>query len=218
LDEKRRYRAHKTRTVRRRQKKLLKPGEEYDVKISTVNPRGEGVAQIRGSSCLVPNATRGENVRIRIMHVRPRFVRAKIVSKLDHVPVVSLPEFPLPLEVDAKAFAPVATILKNAIVALKEHKLPNALHLIHQLRDSIRNSMKRLPEEDLNRLTLDDIDSLCRTFESQAEQDSVKAERTLLSILDMLGALREAEGDVTELKSILNSKLSEKERQSGSRG
>ena len=55
----------------------VKENEIHQVTIEGTNPRGEGVARIRGFVVLVPGAKPGERLRVKIVSVRPRFALAE---------------------------------------------------------------------------------------------------------------------------------------------
>ena len=59
--------------------KPVKIGEEYEVTIEDVARRGDGVARIKGLVIFVPNAKKGENVKIKIVRVGKKFAVGEIV-------------------------------------------------------------------------------------------------------------------------------------------
>lgn len=48
-------------------------GDEYDVQITDVAQKGDGIAKVEGFIIFVAGASKGENCRIRIKDVRRRF-------------------------------------------------------------------------------------------------------------------------------------------------
>jgi len=59
----------------------IKEGEEYNVNISEVSRRGDGITRIENFVVFVPNTKKGDNVRIRIKEIRGRSAVGEIVSK-----------------------------------------------------------------------------------------------------------------------------------------
>jgi predicted RNA-binding protein with TRAM domain len=53
--------------------KPVKVGEEYDVEISEVGTRGDGIARVKNFVVFVNGAKQGEKIRIKIKEVRDRF-------------------------------------------------------------------------------------------------------------------------------------------------
>jgi len=53
--------------------KPVKVGEEYDVEISEVGSRGDGIARVKNFVVFVNGAKQGEKVKIKIKEVRMRF-------------------------------------------------------------------------------------------------------------------------------------------------
>jgi len=66
--------------VRRYRPKPVKVGETYEVDISEVSRRGDGVARIKGFVIFVPNTTTGDHVKIRISFVGNRFAIGEVVK------------------------------------------------------------------------------------------------------------------------------------------
>src|SRR3989338_10229794 len=50
----------------------VKVGEEYDVDITDVSARGDGIARVKNFVVFVPGTSKGDKVRIRIKEVRGR--------------------------------------------------------------------------------------------------------------------------------------------------
>ena len=59
--------------------KPVEVGKEYDVEISEVSRRGDGVAKIGGFVIFVAGAKVGSKVKIKVTSVGPRFATAQIV-------------------------------------------------------------------------------------------------------------------------------------------
>ena len=53
--------------------KPVKLGEEYDVKITDVGAKGDGITKIENFIVFVPGTKKGDEVRIRIKQVSSRF-------------------------------------------------------------------------------------------------------------------------------------------------
>jgi predicted RNA-binding protein with TRAM domain len=53
--------------------KPIKVGEEYDVEISEVGSKGDGIARIKNFVVFVNGAKQGEKIKIKITEVRNRF-------------------------------------------------------------------------------------------------------------------------------------------------
>jgi predicted RNA-binding protein with TRAM domain len=61
--------------------KPVKIGEEYEVDITEVSQRGDGIARIEGLVVFVPKAKTGDHVRIRITRISRKFAEAELVEK-----------------------------------------------------------------------------------------------------------------------------------------
>jgi len=72
------YRSYGSRTPTR--PKPVTVGEEYDVSISDISRRGDGVAKIEGFIIFVPGAKTGQKLRIKVIEVANRFAKAQIVE------------------------------------------------------------------------------------------------------------------------------------------
>jgi len=59
--------------------KPVEVGKEYDVEITEISRRGDGVAKIGGFVIFVAGATVGSKVKIKVTSVGPRFASATIV-------------------------------------------------------------------------------------------------------------------------------------------
>jgi predicted RNA-binding protein with TRAM domain len=60
--------------------KPVKVGEEYDVEISEVGTRGDGIARVKNFVVFVNGAKQGEKTRIKIKEVRDRFATGEKVG------------------------------------------------------------------------------------------------------------------------------------------
>jgi predicted RNA-binding protein with TRAM domain len=61
-------------------KKPVKEGEEYNVKIDEIGSKGDGIARIENFVVFVSDTKEGEECRVRIKIVRPRFAVAEKIS------------------------------------------------------------------------------------------------------------------------------------------
>ena len=61
--------------------KPVKVGEEYDVKISEVGSKGDGIARIKNFVIFVAETKKGDSVRIKITEVYNTFAVAKKIEK-----------------------------------------------------------------------------------------------------------------------------------------
>jgi predicted RNA-binding protein with TRAM domain len=59
--------------------KLVERGKEYEVEISEISKRGDGVARIQGFVIFVPGAKAGQKTNIRITSIGDRFVKAEVI-------------------------------------------------------------------------------------------------------------------------------------------
>ena len=60
--------------------KPVEVGKEYDVEITEISRRGDGIAKIQGFIIFVVGAKAGQKVKIKVTNVGPRFANAQIVS------------------------------------------------------------------------------------------------------------------------------------------
>ena len=72
--------------------KPIKVGEEYDVEISEVGSRGDGIARIKNFVVFVENANKGEKAHIRIKEVRNRFAIGEKVGAAEAKEGETMPE------------------------------------------------------------------------------------------------------------------------------
>ena len=54
-------------------------GKEYEVEISEISKRGDGIARIQGFVIFVAGGKSGQKVKIRITSIGDRFAKAEIV-------------------------------------------------------------------------------------------------------------------------------------------
>jgi len=60
--------------------KPVEVGKEYNVSISEVSRRGDGIAKIDGFVVFVPGTKQGQNVRIKVTQVSARFASGQVVD------------------------------------------------------------------------------------------------------------------------------------------
>ncbi|HKG40839.1 MAG TPA: TRAM domain-containing protein [Nitrososphaeraceae archaeon] len=60
--------------------KPVESGKEYDVQITEVSRKGDGIARIQGFVIFVKNGKVGQNAKIRVVQVGNRFATAEIVD------------------------------------------------------------------------------------------------------------------------------------------
>jgi predicted RNA-binding protein with TRAM domain len=60
--------------------KPVETGKEYDVQITEISRKGEGIARIQGFVIFVKDGKVGQNAKIRIVQVGNRFATAEIVD------------------------------------------------------------------------------------------------------------------------------------------
>jgi predicted RNA-binding protein with TRAM domain len=60
--------------------KPVKQGEEYDVTIEDVGARGDGFARVQNFVVFVPGTSKGEQCRIRVNSVHPKFALGERVG------------------------------------------------------------------------------------------------------------------------------------------
>ncbi|HYC12552.1 MAG TPA: TRAM domain-containing protein [Nitrososphaerales archaeon] len=60
--------------------KPVEVGKEYNVSISEISRRGDGIAKIDGFVVFVPGAKQGQNVRIKVTQVSERFASGQVVQ------------------------------------------------------------------------------------------------------------------------------------------
>ncbi len=55
-------------------------GEELEVEITELSPKEEGIAKVQGLVIYVPNAKPGNHVKIKIMHIDGKTVKAEMIK------------------------------------------------------------------------------------------------------------------------------------------
>ncbi len=60
--------------------KPVEVGKEYDVEVTELSRRGDGVAKVQGFVIFVQGAKVGEKVKIKVDRVGPRFASASVVG------------------------------------------------------------------------------------------------------------------------------------------
>jgi len=60
--------------------KPVEAGKEYDVQITEISRKGDGIARIQGFVIFVKDGKVGQNVKIRVSQVGPRFATAELVG------------------------------------------------------------------------------------------------------------------------------------------
>ena len=60
--------------------KPVEPGKEYDVEVTELSRRGDGVAKLQGFVIFVKGAKVGDKVRIKVETVGPRFATATALT------------------------------------------------------------------------------------------------------------------------------------------
>lgn len=59
--------------------KPVEVGKEYEVQISEISNRGDGIARVQGFIIFVKDGKVSENVKIRVVSVGDRFAKAELV-------------------------------------------------------------------------------------------------------------------------------------------
>ena len=60
--------------------KPVETGKEYDVQITEISRKGDGIARIQGFVIFVKGGKVGQNAKIRISQIGPRFATAEIID------------------------------------------------------------------------------------------------------------------------------------------
>jgi predicted RNA-binding protein with TRAM domain len=60
--------------------KPVETGKEYDVQITEISRKGDGIARIQGFVIFVKDGKVGQSAKIRISQVGPRFATAEVVN------------------------------------------------------------------------------------------------------------------------------------------
>jgi predicted RNA-binding protein with TRAM domain len=58
----------------------VETGKEYDVSITEISRRGDGIAKVENFIIFVPGTKAGQEAKIRITDVAPRFAKAELVE------------------------------------------------------------------------------------------------------------------------------------------
>ena len=61
-------------------RKPVEVGKEYNVTISDISRRGEGIAKVEGFIVFVPGTKVGQNLRIKVTQVSERFASGQVVE------------------------------------------------------------------------------------------------------------------------------------------
>ena len=69
--------------------KPVETGKEYDVQITEISRKGDGIARIQGFVIFVKNGKVGQNAKIRVLQVGNRFATAEIVNGAQSPPDTS---------------------------------------------------------------------------------------------------------------------------------
>ena len=60
--------------------KPVETGKEYDVSITEISRKGDGIARVEGFVIFVKNGKAGQNAKVRVTEVAQRFAIAEIVE------------------------------------------------------------------------------------------------------------------------------------------
>ncbi len=60
--------------------KPVEIGKEYDVQITETSRQGDGIAKVQGFVIFVKNAKVGQNTKVKITNVGPRFATAELAT------------------------------------------------------------------------------------------------------------------------------------------
>ena len=60
--------------------KPVETGKEYDVQITEISRKGDGIARVQGFVIFVKGGKVGQNAKIRISQIGPRFATAEIID------------------------------------------------------------------------------------------------------------------------------------------
>lgn len=60
--------------------KPVEAGKEYDVQITEISRKGDGIARIQGFVIFVKDGKVGQNAKIRVTQIGPRFATAEVVN------------------------------------------------------------------------------------------------------------------------------------------
>jgi len=59
--------------------KPVEEGKEYDVEVTEVSRKGDGIARVQGFVIFVKGGTTGQKVKVKITSVGPRFAIGEVV-------------------------------------------------------------------------------------------------------------------------------------------
>lgn len=62
--------------------KPVKVGEELEVTVTELSKKGDGVTRVQGYVIFIPNAKRGQQVKIKITTIRPNFAIGELLGSL----------------------------------------------------------------------------------------------------------------------------------------
>jgi predicted RNA-binding protein with TRAM domain len=60
--------------------KPVETGKEYDVQITEISRKGDGIARVQGFVIFVKDGKVGQNAKIRVSQIGPRFATAELVN------------------------------------------------------------------------------------------------------------------------------------------
>lgn len=60
--------------------KPVEAGKEYDVSITEISRKGDGIARVEGFVVFVKNGKAGQNAKVKVIEVGQRFATAEIVE------------------------------------------------------------------------------------------------------------------------------------------
>jgi predicted RNA-binding protein with TRAM domain len=60
--------------------KPVEAGKEYEVQITEISRKGDGIARIQGFVIFVKDGKVGQNAKIRVNQIGPRFATAEVVD------------------------------------------------------------------------------------------------------------------------------------------
>lgn len=60
--------------------KPVEMGKEYDVQITEISRKGDGIARIQGFVIFVKDGKVGQNAKIRVTQIGPRFATAEVTN------------------------------------------------------------------------------------------------------------------------------------------
>jgi predicted RNA-binding protein with TRAM domain len=66
--------------------KPVESGKEYDVQVTEISRKGDGVARVQGFIIFVKGGRVGQKTRVRVTHVGDRFATAETISSGDEHP------------------------------------------------------------------------------------------------------------------------------------